>query len=104
MSGVSSAWKMKTNVTSRNLCPDVSIECGIDALLQQLSDNFDISAYQCLYIETDEYGRENLKYYVHYNTGVAFSSDFADSEHEYVMNLSMSEIGEIINIVTRLIP
>ena len=90
-------------IATQNLInlPDINIGGSNEELLRQLAYNFSVSAYLCLYIEVDEKGREYLKYYRLYNSGVCFTSDFAEPDHEYVLNLGLNEIDAIINVINK---
>lgn len=56
------------------------------------------NAFHCLYIVSDKYGNEWLKYYEFYNIGCEFDED-SESTHDFVSELDIIEIDYIISAI-----
>ena len=75
---------------------------NIEQVADDLSDEFMYWAFQCLYVEVDdnrELAKENLKYYTLYNDGVDFKDDLSEPDHDYVNNLPLEVICNIIQVI-----
>ena len=73
-----------------------------DEIREQLDNNFTHWAFQCLYVEVDdnrELAKENLKYYTLYNGGIDFKDSLSEPDHDYVNNLLLEVICNIIQVI-----
>ena len=77
--------------------PDIKIfGLSFDEISEQLDENFTYNVIQCLYVEIDDTGEENLKYYCFFNAGVNFCES-ADPDHDYVDAMGLSGLETIIS-------
>ena len=85
----------------RHVLPDIKTDCQTtDELLEVCNEHFDYYAFQCLYLEVSEEHGEHLKYYTLYNDGIDFKDGLSEPDHEYVQNLPLNIICEIINVIS----
>lgn len=90
-------------ITQRNTNPDIDIDSckTFDDLLEKTDDEFMHNSFLQLYIEVDADGKEDLKYYCLWNTGIYFSDNLSEPDHGYVKNLNLSEIENIIFVINK---
>ena len=86
--------------TTNSVLPDIKIDCDTaDELREELNVNFTHWAFQCLYLEVDKEHGEHLKYYTLFNDGIDFKDGLSEPDHEYVQNLPLSIICEIVSVI-----
>lgn len=89
--------------TINNVLPDINLDCETtDELRNELDEHFTYWAFQCLYLEVDEEHGEHLKYYTLYNDGLEFKDGLSEPDHEYVQNLPLNVICEIIDVISHI--
>ena len=79
---------------------DIKTNCDtVDELLNECDNAFDYWAFQCLYLEVSEEYGEHLKYYALCNDGIEFKDGPSEPDHEYVNNLPLNIICEIVSVI-----
>ena len=91
------------SIIQRNTNPDIDIDsCDTFGELLDITDSeFMHNAFLQLYIEVDEDGNEDLKYYCLYNTGIYHSDLLSEPDHGYIHDLNLSDIENIIYVINK---
>jgi hypothetical protein len=62
-------------------------------------DDYEHHAFWTLYVVSDENDGLDLKYYQFYNTGLTFSDEDSEPDHDYARSLSLAELEFIYSHV-----
>lgn len=62
-------------------------------------DDYEHHAFWTLYVVNDENDGLDLKYYQFYNTGLTFSDEDSEPDHDYARSLSLAELEFIYSHV-----
>ncbi len=62
-------------------------------------DDYEHHAFWTLYVVSDENDGLDLKYYQFYNTGLTFSAEDSEPDHDYARRLSLAELEFIYSHV-----
>lgn len=65
----------------------------------EVEDDYEHHAFWTLYVVNDENDGLDLKYYQFYNTGLTFSDEDSEPDHDYARSLSLAELEFIYSHV-----